>query len=258
MENLIRTGNIKELKKRIESGLNLNENDSCGMNPLHIACMYNNAEIVELFLNNEANLNSLNYAEWQPIHIAVSYGVNEVIDVLIRYGADLNAGKCRPVSLAIINHHYDTLDKLIKSGANINSNSLDGYPPLHDAVYYNSVQAIELLLKNGANVNFQAKFGNTALHIAGTNIDIIRKILEYKPDILIKNKWEETPIDRAEKMEYLAIARLLRNILLQNNLAGIIYRCLCFDVQEHKDAKFREFLYEGVYDPRLLILISTF
>ena len=133
---------------------------------------------------------------------------------------------------------------LIRIGANVNCDdfkSLDGFKPLHWAVFYNNLQLVELLVKHKASVNAQTNYGETPIHMAITkgrknilkillekgsgvnlynclfvsitskNIEIVKMILDAGiRDVHLNGlAWKPPPLLMALKEKQMEIAKLL-------------------------------------------------
>ncbi len=99
--------------------------------------------------------------------------------------------------------------------------------PIHSYVYHGNISALTDELKNHVDVNsIGGTFENTPLHFAVKygHLEIVKKLLEYSPDIYIRNKELRTVLsmtvyfgldgkdlekDQAEIKKYLDICKIL-------------------------------------------------
>jgi len=117
----------------LKNGANVNAFDLKGRTPLHLACGYNNIEIVRLLLekkSKEIDVNALDYDLQTPLHLACM-GEGEESEIL------------------------EIVDLLLKNGAYVNiQNSVNFQTPLHYSFMGGKLKISELLLENGAYLDF--------------------------------------------------------------------------------------------------------
>ncbi|CAH1241010.1 ANK2 [Branchiostoma lanceolatum] len=152
-----REGDIEKVRRGLEEGVNVNDEDSDGATALHQACRWGHDRVVELLIKNGADLNRGNTA----LKDACGFGQVKVVELLIKNGADLNVTDKAGITAlhqACIGGHDEVVGLLIKNGADLNA----GITALHNACIRGPGKVVELLLKNGADLNA----GDTALHKA--------------------------------------------------------------------------------------------
>lgn len=156
----------------------------------------------------------------------------------------------------------------------------NGQTPLHIAIELGNEQCCKLLLDYGANVDTIDRFKDTPLIISADYKcnDICELLLEREPKINKRGRdgwtalrhavyWNNIPMVKlllAKGAQFghttLSIARsrnsiiisLLNDCTITRNLSGVISRCLTLE------SAFTSFLINGVYDPRLFIIIAKF
>lgn len=106
--------------------------------------------------------------------------------------------------------------KLVKAalieGASINArNNRHETPLVRLAWMRDKVEMFELLLRSGVDINAQDKWGCTALHhVAYFNYDnIVKLLLEYGADYLLKNSDGDTALNLAEKNNSVEAIKIL-------------------------------------------------
>ena len=108
-----REGNIKLVKLRLDSGVDVNEKNKNGWTPLHSAAWGGDKEIVKILIAANADVNAKNRIGWTPLYNAKTM---EIAQLLIEGGADVNAkdeeGKT-PLDWGTV----ETADLLRKHGA---------------------------------------------------------------------------------------------------------------------------------------------
>ena len=99
--------------------------------------------------------------------------------------------------------YIQVVEYLLLNGARIESQTVDGWQPLHCACRWNKTKVADLLLQNGALINAQTNGKQTPLHLASSN-DRARQTLllllmnpELKPDL--QNGQGDTALDIAQR-----------------------------------------------------------
>jgi len=164
-----------------------------------------------------------------PLAFAAREGESEAALLLVEAGADVNApaadGK-NPLSLAIYNGHYELASLLIDNDADVNHADAEGFPPLFWAVDRRNMEfnpgfpwavtadplpLIRKLLVVGADPNTyinntprsRRNFGGTPRILFATSlmraaysgdVDLVRLLLSYSADPLVRNGDNETPL----------------------------------------------------------------
>ena len=105
--------NLNIIKQHIAAGTNINDyavpqgQPWEGAQPMHIAVLKNNAEIIKILLENGANINikAKNKEQATPLHWAVFFQLEEMVSLLIKSGANINAKEANgltPVDTGIL------------------------------------------------------------------------------------------------------------------------------------------------------------
>ncbi|KAJ8314618.1 hypothetical protein KUTeg_006768 [Tegillarca granosa] len=104
--------------------------------------------------------------------------------------------------------HYaqmkELVQKLIQSGADVNLLSRDGMTPMAVAAFWGYSDIVQCLLENGADVNASNKGTMwTPLHCAAFqgHGKVIMNIMEYKPDLTLKDNQGRTAVDFASALD---------------------------------------------------------
>ena len=161
----------------------INNFDINNQTALEVAILYNNAEIVELLLENGAMIyDELEWLMKFPSLISALENPDidmRIVQLLLQYGADCDSvyDDYTPLIMAIENGNIDAVELLIESGANVNVQTQGRRSiqttALIEASQNGNVEIVRLLLENGADPNIENRRGFNALHYADSD-DIIK------------------------------------------------------------------------------------
>ena len=147
---------------------------------------------------------------------ALEEGDLETADSLIKIGADPEVRTIRyetplhlvfskyfkDLSLKGMSEPLETAQLLIDKGANVNARTINGTPPICNAMWAECFKTAELYAQNGADMNMQNAEGDTPLHayVGRTRPKpekVLRMLVKYGADMEIKNNKGKTPLDKA-------------------------------------------------------------
>ena len=131
----------------------------------------------------------------------------------------LNARLLDLCRYGILQGTLDDVKGLIDMGADINYQDSDGQSLLiilctnniytsnhtetnHNYNYNTNTNNLKLLLESGADVDIQNEYGNTALMHSLHDINIMKLLLKYDPDINLVNVLNENALEMCEGSEY--------------------------------------------------------
>ncbi|MRX74179.1 M48 family metalloprotease [Bacillus lacus] len=169
----------------------------------------------QLYKNSNWYANAvLESEESTPLMLAAYEGDLSAAQTLLLKGEDPNAadsyGNTALFYAATVDEYSEndtTQEKtqiakaLIENGADVTMRGVDGYTPLHLAVYWQFGEIVMLLLQNGADVDSQDDYGNTPLHNAVYNGDeeLIRLLIKEGSNPQIPNSEGLTAADLADE-----------------------------------------------------------
>ncbi|MCP4727683.1 MAG: hypothetical protein GY863_21770 [bacterium] len=151
-----RAGDLEKVTSLLsgDSGL-LEEKDSKGFTPLHIAITKDRREVVRYLIEKGADLNSKNNNGLRPLQTALDRGKNAIADLLIEKGADINIRGFRNQSLlhqASRSGNNRLVNSLLNKGADINAKDSSGNTSLDLAVISGKASTARLLVDKGGEV----------------------------------------------------------------------------------------------------------
>ncbi|XP_074647168.1 85/88 kDa calcium-independent phospholipase A2-like [Tubulanus polymorphus] len=206
----------------------LDINDSCGNNVLHFAAQMDPNIIQFLLAKQPTIVNTVNNAGETALHVACMYNQPDCVELLLRWNADPRiSGSFRfPIHCAMKGNSMSCAEKLIRwcravlqlqdskyggtalhwaktaeavhmlfdKKIDLEVRNKTGETALHIMVRRNRLQCVMALLCQDANVAVIDQNGNTPLHlaIATDNIDIVRALIVFGVNIDVPNSKRET------------------------------------------------------------------
>ena len=174
--NIIRQGNLEQVRAFIEKNPELVNTRQGGRYPLHLAALFRKKDIAEFLLSKGADINRFakNVSEFAPFEFtaltdAIRNNDMEMIKMFVEHGADLH----KTTSLGESYLHFTAfLNKtelaayFIDLGVDMNIKKRGNLTPLHIAAVTGYKDVVELLIEKGADLNAKSTDGGTPLHFA--------------------------------------------------------------------------------------------
>ena len=91
LHDIIYRRNYALCEKLITGGIDISTKDSEGNFPLHVAAEVNDADIMNLLIENKADVNDRNNAQQTALHLAAQNGCKEAFDALCKLYDDDNS-----------------------------------------------------------------------------------------------------------------------------------------------------------------------
>ena len=91
--NAAKNGNLGEVNKLLDKGVDPNKTIFNGETLLYIASQYNNLEVVEALLEKGADVDQATNNGETPLYIASQEGHSELVETLLKKGADPNKAR---------------------------------------------------------------------------------------------------------------------------------------------------------------------
>ena len=173
------------LKKIIIRKSHLDAQNMDGQTPLLLACTCRQNNSVKLLLEAGSNPNITDKNKNTSLHAAVH-------------------GRCRTKDIKAIIDHF----------ADINAINKNKQTAIMLACEKGDVHAINVLLKNRADLNIANADGDTCLHVVARrdhSKDVIHSMIKHGANVNAKNKFNETPLMKANKNGYIDVTKELLN-----------------------------------------------
>ena len=193
--------------------ININSQTVLGESPLHIACNYEDDNVIDILLDRkDINIDVIDYEnQITPLMYIVSLNNINITKKILSRNPDLNiqnASGNSVLHIAIIENNIVIANILINKINDFNLINIDGMTPLHLLLteYIEDISNLNKynidMLLNKTKINIQDFNGNTIWHILTFN-DMwfnYKNILQNKKNnIFIKNSENITPYDMLKK-----------------------------------------------------------
>ncbi|MEI0604086.1 ankyrin repeat domain-containing protein [Brachyspira alvinipulli] len=203
----IEENNIEMVKYLISIGQDVNAQifaDGFWINsPMKVAAENGNIEIAKLLIDEGANLNSSD----DYIGPAIDYGNYDIAKLLIDndvFNLNTNTTKEQAIESAKDKKYYE-IEKLLSSE---DSNNIDGYDELMNAVSKGDMKALEKLIKDDTDLNKQYdKITPLNLAAARNDKEMVKFLVEKGADINLEDGYGYTPLIIAIKYRNIGLAK---------------------------------------------------
>ncbi|KAK2004200.1 ankyrin [Colletotrichum falcatum] len=143
----------------------INTSSAFAGTPLHVACRYGRADVVEMLLHAGADTELTNSFGRTPIWIAVELGHLDCVRVLLDHGVDVQKSPYNDITLweqAVADRHTDIALMLIEHGAQLDKSSAYLQKALRLAAYEDNIAVVRRVVEAGASI-YQKLSGYTAV-----------------------------------------------------------------------------------------------
>jgi len=225
LEQAVKYNNVKEVRRYLNEGSDVNKKDEQGQTPLHHAAHDGKKEVAVVLLERGAKVNAKDDEGRTPLHLASKNGHAPLVDLLLAKKAQVNSrdkNSRTPLHHAALREKNDAALILISKRAIVDAKDKKGWTPLYLACLNNLPKMAELLINKGAKVNptisSKGKEGKTITRagpsplIAATrdgHLQVVKVLLDYKARVHGPASAPKTPLHLAAEKEYPEIAKLL-------------------------------------------------
>jgi hypothetical protein len=236
---LCQKGTVKQVKKAIALGADVNATNADDVTPLMLAASSNTPSVIRALIQAGAEINAEDSLCQTPLMFAAKANDRpEVIDVLVQAGAEVNAHDLfyQTALLAAIasNNTRKMIVALLKAGANPNQ-AAQGKTPLMLAISHNNrPSVIQALVDAGADPNAQDEFCQTPLKYAidDCNFVVAESLIAAGAVIShsMRGKDNMTSFQERQKEIEAEIGELPKEVIEENRLSPkemSIFKKLC-------------------------------
>jgi hypothetical protein len=132
-----------------------------------------NSVMLKIFLKHLPDARLINVKNDQgrsPLHVATYFKQSESAKLLVAAGADLHAKELTyqqtSLDIACSRGLVDLVEFFLSKGMNINAQDVDGFTPLHIAIYAKKYDVVKVLVEKGADKTKVTKTGRTPKQMA--------------------------------------------------------------------------------------------
>ncbi len=178
-------GNVKEVKRLLDAGADVNVKDMYGETPLHKAADAGYSAVADLLIKHGADIMAQDMDGRTPLHLAAANSP-ETARLLLKKGAKVRAKDkfgMTPLHLAAGNDNVENVRMLVRAGAEVNDKKQCGITPLQAAAGHSGYTVLPVLLKLGADMTILSDDGYYAYEMIpgrGDEMFELRKLLGEK------------------------------------------------------------------------------
>ncbi|MGM0436019.1 MAG: ankyrin repeat domain-containing protein [Bacillota bacterium] len=177
--------------------------DARNQSLLFYAVRQNALRVLKAFTNN-LSLNESNTYGDTPLHVAASIGNSEVVGLLLDAGADAklkNKKGVTPLMAASRKGSLDTVHRFLNDPPSLSKTDVFGNTCLFYAVESNNPQVFETLVKAGVNPHHLNTQRETLHHAAAkhASFEMVEILENHKVPLYILSDYKETPLHHAAK-----------------------------------------------------------
>ncbi|MCK4823582.1 ankyrin repeat domain-containing protein, partial [bacterium] len=189
-------GNVERLNSCIKNGADVNQKNTDGQLPLHLAARSGHKHVAELLIANGSLIDEEEDTyHFTPLHFASKCGHIDVANLLIVNGSKIDVRDHHdftPLHWAALCNQRQLVELLLSKGAEVNAKDKDNRTPLYYSYLFGETYSdiIELLVVNGADVNVKCgRYDGTPLHYAARegHKENVEVLLEHGADVNAKN-----------------------------------------------------------------------
>ncbi|KAF5537760.1 ankyrin 1 [Fusarium mexicanum] len=200
----------------LEKGADPDARDSDGIPVIGSAVSGGHINMVQWLVDANADVNVSYYDnKVTPLHEACPHP--EIVRLLLEHGADINKGNAdsrTALNLAICANNLATVQVLLEAKTKPDINADTIYWDLLTVIPVGYIDVVETMLEAGVDVNNVNEKGESLLAYAikyNAPSGMIRKILEYNPDLERRDKKENTALHCISRLTTLETVRLVVN-----------------------------------------------
>jgi len=197
-----RSGDVAEVTRLLDSGVNVDARDDLGSTPLLEAAWEGHGEVVRVLLAHGANVNA-SRDDATALQYAVLTGRAAIVAQLLKAGARTDVRDrfgATVLHLAAGRGPLDVLTLLLEAHADIEAVDQADHTPLETAIFQNQWKLVPVLLAHGANASRASPVdGRQPIHLACIRglAAVIPELVAAGASPVAKDRFGQTPLDLA-------------------------------------------------------------
>ncbi len=221
----------ESVKVLIEFGADINAVDANGQTPLMYTTFKNAVKSAKILLENKnLKLEERDITGSTALIRTADFGSVEVLKLLLQSGADINAvdySGMNALIRSITRKQNSISDLLIQSGANLNTFDSMERTPLIVAAHYDNLEIAEKLIKGGTDTTIKDVNQNTAFLVASENnsANVLKLLIESQE--IKDEEYAQAVVKCAMKNNIDSLVVLLDKAKNQKDMAFIALTSAC-------------------------------
>ena len=178
-------GDLSEVKKSVNSGIDINKKDGHGVTAVMWAAIYGKKNVVKYLTEKGANIHLKANNGMTALLYATSRGQMEIAQYLIKQGADIHQtdGLGHSSYFHILLTDNVTLKNyVLKHNENIDEQNTSGQTPLHILASRKDVRLVKYLIDNGAKMDVKDIYGYSPIFYS-TDLSITQYLIAQGANI---------------------------------------------------------------------------
>jgi ankyrin repeat protein len=179
--------------------------------PLYFAALGGFFDLVKhLIAKHPEHINAGGDERSKPLEASLNGKHFQVAKLLYQHGADVDAEHSSYTTLhkACRNQALDTAQWLLNHGANVNTQAVQLWAPLHNAVDYGQFPVFQMLIEHNADIDIRTEHGKSPLHLAASSwvkgdhhIDIMQFLLDHGANPNARDNDDSSPLHHSSWWE---------------------------------------------------------
>jgi len=208
-------GHVDVVKHLVNNGAKVDAVDKDGISSLMEASIAGHIKVVQFLVDKDADVNLKAGSDVNAVWLAAGEGKADVLNYLIKKGADVTAKRMDGIGAlasAAVAGHEDVVKVLLKNKeVNVNESDNEGLTPVMNVCEHGSVVVLKMLVKAGGDVNAVSVNGFTALIVASAagNLDQVKFLLESGAEVDAMHEEGVTALMYAAASGHLEVVELL-------------------------------------------------
>lgn len=211
----INDNNLEEIQNIITENPDvINERDDRYCDPLTVAAIGGNLEIMKYLISQDADIYTIDREGSNLLHNSAANGHLDVVEYLIDHGFDVNAADGNgntALLFALQSGDIELVNYLLEQGAEIFVENVNGSTAMLNGIVSGNIEIVKLLRDHGLSIDQSNQWGVTPLMYASIlgNKDIVEYLIENGADVHAISNQGETALVWATIRLHFDIAELL-------------------------------------------------